>query len=150
MSIWRISWIPYLLCLWRNFSTDSKNMIVLMISILSKTATDKCGYYGCFYHQHFWIFTVVITIHFASKDFHKVKYCLMCFIQILISFWEHLFWLLLVLWQVDRGCFLLLDIWSHFWYIQGSVFVGMLTLPRHLIPTVVYPGVHVCRDAYSS
>jgi hypothetical protein len=29
------------------------------------------------------------------------------------------------------------------------MFVGMLTPPKHLIPPLVYPGVHVCRDAYS-
>jgi hypothetical protein len=27
---------------------------------------------------------------------------------------------------------------------------GMLTPPRHLIPPLVFPGVCVCRDAYSA
>jgi hypothetical protein len=41
------------------------------------------------------------------------------------------------------GCSLLLDTWSHLWYIQGSVFIGMFTPPRCLIPPLVYPGVCV-------
>jgi hypothetical protein len=44
---------------------------------------------------------------------------------------------------VDRWCLLLLGTWSHLWYIQGSVFVGMLTHPRHLIPPLVYPWIRV-------
>jgi hypothetical protein len=30
------------------------------------------------------------------------------------------------------------------------VFVGMLTPPTYLTPPLVYPGIRVCRDAYSS
>jgi hypothetical protein len=44
--------------------------------------------------------------------------------------WTHWFWLLILClkwgsrqaWPVDRGCLLLLCTWSHFWYIQRSVF----------------------------
>jgi hypothetical protein len=45
---------------------------------------------------------------------------------------------------------LLLDTWSHLWYIQGSVFVGMLTPPELLIQPLVYSSVRVYRDAYPS
>jgi hypothetical protein len=44
----------------------------------------------------------------------------------------------------NRGRLLHLGIWSQLWYIQGFVFVGMLTPPSHLIPPLVYPEVCVC------
>jgi hypothetical protein len=77
----------------------------------------------------------------------------MCFIAIVRPSLTHWFWLRIVpficsgsrartrwLPPVDRGCLLLLGTWSHLWYIQGSVFIGMLTPPGHLIPPLVYPG----------
>jgi hypothetical protein len=84
--------------------------------------------------QHFANSTVVITIWFGKATSHWVECCLMCFITFVRPFWHSDF---------DYGLLHLPDLKIGLTAgVTGRH--GMLTLPRHLIPPLVCPGVRVC------
>jgi hypothetical protein len=80
-------------------------------------------------------FPQILLLYHAHTSFLWATWCLICFIPIIKSFLKHWSWLQFVSCLPNleielmagvisqRGCLLLLDTWSHLWYIQRSMLI---------------------------